>query len=373
MNRATPIRRWGEPPWQSMTLTGSAAAAANPDAAIVGGGLTGMSTAFHLARRGLTVAVFEAATLGDGASGRTGGIVLEGTAVGVLPGAGDCLPGLERLVRELRIDCDLRLPGCLEIEHSRARGGSALPWNDSGVPIRIARTVAGGSVQPRALLSGLATAAVAAGATICERSPVRRLHFGSHPALELDDRVVSPRHIIVALNAWTAALVPKLPRIQSAMTFACATEPLDDVVIKEIGLHARIPFYTADTPYLWGRVTADNRVVFGAGLAFGKPDDLERYDIAGNSAADVIARLQARVHRLHSALAGVSIPWQWAGPIAFTEDAIPILARHPDHNGVLVAGAYAGHGVAFSVYAGELMARAICDGAALPEWGALRR
>lgn len=373
--RANLMRPWGEPPWQALTLGQSRAAAPNPDVAIVGGGFTGMSAALHIARRGMRVVVFEAGLVGDGASGRTGGIVLEGTAVGVLERANACVPTLDHLVHELQIDCDLRLAGCWEIEHKRghARDSSALPWSDGGAPIRIKRIVAGGTVEPRALLRGLTEAAIGAGAAICEHSPVRRLRLDPGPALELDDRVVRPRYVIVAINAWTAALIPKLPRIHSALTFACATEPLGDDSLAEIGLGARIPFYTADTPYLWGRVTTDNRVVFGAALAYAAPHELERYDITANSGAQVLARLQERVRGLHPALGKITIPWHWAGPIAFTEDAIPILARHLDCPDVFVAGAYAGHGVALSVYAGALMARALCDNVTLPAWGGLSR
>jgi glycine/D-amino acid oxidase-like deaminating enzyme len=39
----------------------------------------------------------------------------------------------------------------------------------------------------------------------------------------------------------------------------------------------------------------------------------------------------------------------------------------------LVAGAYAGHGVALSVRAGELLANAIARNESLPTWGALNR
>jgi glycine/D-amino acid oxidase-like deaminating enzyme len=38
---------------------------------------------------------------------------------------------------------------------------------------------------------------------------------------------------------------------------------------------------------------------------------------------------------------------------------------------VLVAGAYAGHGVALSVHAGALLADAVIDGVELPAWGKL--
>jgi glycerol-3-phosphate dehydrogenase len=67
-------RQWGETPWSTPDATYTAArpASAQIDVAIIGGGLTGASTAYHLAKRGIGATVFEAGDIGDGASGRTG-------------------------------------------------------------------------------------------------------------------------------------------------------------------------------------------------------------------------------------------------------------------------------------------------------------
>jgi len=366
-------RRWGEPLWRSRRLTGTAAPIPQTvDAAIVGGGLTGMSAAFHLARGGLRAAVFEAASVGEGASGRTGGIVLEGTATGIRPGAEDCVPSLAGLVEELALDCGLHLPGCWEIEHQQGSGGSALPWRDDGQPIRIARTVAGGSVEPRALLFGLADAAQRRGAVIREHTPVRRIALHG-PAVEVDDGVIAAAHIVVAVNAWASALLSGLPRIHSALTYACATEPLSDEVLRALGLGERIPFYTADRPYLWGRVAARGEIVFGAGLKYGAPRELEQGGIDDGDSQTVLEGLERRVRRLNPALAHVRIPSKWAGPIAFTEEALPLIGPYPPNPAILVAAAYAGHGVAFSVHAGAMIAGKILHNTALPEWGAIAR
>ena len=71
MNRDRAARQWGEPLWRTRVL----ATATEPvpraiDVAIIGGGLTGISAALHLARGGLSVTVFEASAVGNGASGR---------------------------------------------------------------------------------------------------------------------------------------------------------------------------------------------------------------------------------------------------------------------------------------------------------------
>ena len=66
------------------------------DVAIIGGGFTGLAAAYALAGGGAHVALFEARRIGGGASGRTGGIALEGTHLGNLEAVDGCLPGLKR-------------------------------------------------------------------------------------------------------------------------------------------------------------------------------------------------------------------------------------------------------------------------------------
>jgi gamma-glutamylputrescine oxidase len=365
------MRSWGEPPWRRAEIRSRPAEDSAPEVAIIGGGLTGACAAYYLARSGKRAVLLEAARLGDGASGRTGGIVLEGTARGILKGTGRCVPLLEQLVREANIDCDLRLPGCWEIEHSDDAEGHALPWKDDGAGIRIARTVAGGTVDPMALLCGLVRAAADAGAIVHEHAAVRRIVVAPQPVLELDGAVIRPRHVIVAVNAWTSALLPAVRRVQSALTFACATAPLDAAATEEIGLGPGLPFYTLDTPYLWGRRVPDGGVIFGSGLSYGPPEQLEHLDLETAEAAAALARLEARVRKLHPALKNVRIAYRWAGPIAIPQGMVPLVGRLPGAPAILFAGGYAGHGVALSVWMGRALARAIIEGETLPAWGAV--
>ena len=81
---------WGEPVWSfPVPVTPHALPDGwHVDVAVVGAGLTGLAVAHYVIQRSpsLHVAVFEARQVGAGASGRTGGLVLEDTAVGPLPG-----------------------------------------------------------------------------------------------------------------------------------------------------------------------------------------------------------------------------------------------------------------------------------------------
>jgi glycine/D-amino acid oxidase-like deaminating enzyme len=81
----------------------------------------------------------------------------------------------------------------------------------------------------------------------------------------------------------------------------------------------------------------------------------------------MFARIEERMRGLHPALAGVAVTHRWGGPIAFRAGP-PVLAELAE--GLIAAGAYAGHGVALSHRVGELAAARMLGGAPLPDWGA---
>jgi gamma-glutamylputrescine oxidase len=359
-------RKWGETPWRRAEVPRGLDTLAG-DVAIIGGGLTGASTAYHLAKRGIRATILEAARIGEGASGRSGGLVLEGTAVGPRKEVDSCIAELEALVTAEHIDCGLSLPGCWEIEHRASN--QMLPWNDGDQPICVARLVPGGVVEPAALVSGIARAAMARGAVILEGRTVQRIAVDPQPSVESDGETIHPEYVVLALNAWTSALLPDAGGVESSLTFACATEPLPISTLRAIGLDQNIPFYTTDRPYLWGRTIADGRVIFGSQLMFGSPAELESMDVRTGESGAVLEALRERVRRLHPKLHEVRFSASWAGPIAFRDGLVPLLGKHPSSSRVLVSGAYAGHGVALSVRIGQLLTGAIADGHSLPSWG----
>jgi gamma-glutamylputrescine oxidase len=360
-------RAWGEPPWRVDVSAPRTALPDEVEVAIVGAGFTGLATALACASRGARVAVFEAGALGAGASGRSGGLALEGTAVGPLPGADACLDALAKVVRDHEIDCDLTLGRCWIVRHVTgvAPPPGVASWPDADdTRIVVDHDDAGGTIDPSKYVAGLARAALRRGVAIHEHAPVEAIEPGS---LRVGGRKVRAQRIVFATNAFLPRLLPHAA-IRPALTFALATAPLPHDALATIGLGAT-PFYTGDLPYLWGRATRDGRLVIGAGLAFDDGGRVERVAIEREDVVAMLARMEARIRGLHPLLADVAIPHAWGGPIAFREGARFVLAEIAP--GVVAAGACAGHGVALSAAVAELAARWGCGGEALPSWGAV--
>src|SRR5918999_898669 len=121
--------------WLDTAPTGSlersrTAVGGHTDVAVIGGGLTGVVAALHLARRGAKVHLFEQHTVGFGASGRNGGMATTGMSIGIrdavaklgfdaavrLYGAyTEAIDLIEKLVTEEDIDCDFARTGKLNL------------------------------------------------------------------------------------------------------------------------------------------------------------------------------------------------------------------------------------------------------------------
>jgi gamma-glutamylputrescine oxidase len=363
-------RPWGDAPWRRIPVPTAPFPSGTVEIAILGGGLTGVSAAYHLARMGARPVLFEADAIGGGASGRTGGIVLQGTARGPEAGTAHTVETTREIVEREAIDCDLRTPGCWEIEHGAGGEDDALPWNDGGRPVRIVRTVEGGAVDPGGLLEGMTRAAIRAGALFYEHCPVRALMAEALPRLVFDRTEIAAQWVIASVNAWSSELLG-IDEVESALTYACATEPLASQTLREIGLADGMPFYTVDRPYLWGRLFADRQVIFGSGLTFGSAPELEALSCDSSEFREMLRSLQERVRKLHPLLNRIGFANAWAGPIAFMDRMAPILGPMAHAPRILVAGAYAGHGVALGVWAGQQLAAYIVQGVRLPPWGSL--
>jgi glycine/D-amino acid oxidase-like deaminating enzyme len=364
-------KRWGQSPWTIDFHPLPRLLPEHVDFAIVGGGFTGLAAAAWLRRLApeKRVSVFEAEQIGAGASGHTGGMVLAESSAGDLPGLGDVLGGFGRTIAELGVDCDLDLRGAWEIGRKGGRQDSPISWSDSGT-LRVVAEVAGGTVAPGKLVSQLARAANRLGVHIYEDMRVDEIAFQSRLGLKLGTKEIRAENVLIATNAQSLELSGLTGRAEPKFTLAVATEPLTPAQLEVLGLGSGKPFYTVDLPYLWGRLLPTGGVIFGSGLI-----DLENWrelgeiDIDSGQAAELIARIERRVRGLDPVLRSVGFKHWWGGPILIAEDWGPVFIRHARSERVIVLGAYAGQGVALSVYLGRWAAEAMLGLRQLPDWG----
>src|SRR5262245_39802895 len=284
----------------------------------------------------LRVAVFESHQVGNGASGRTGGLVLEDTAVGPLPGVEDCVATLQELVNTQHIACDLQVDGCWEIGRQGGLPHSPIQWADHGT-LQVVHVIPGGAFDPRKFLAGLATIIQRAGGHIFEQVPVTGLELGSRSSVRLEagGKTVYAERVVFATNAFCLPLLGLQDWAEGVHTIALATEPLTDAVLEAIGWGTRTPFYTLDLPYLWGRVTAEGRAVIGAGLV--GHGDVENARVGSAEAMHRFDGLERRIGSLHPTLNHVHITHRWMGPLCLTNDSKPLITTFDDDGRVLVA------------------------------------
>ncbi|MGC1107254.1 MAG: FAD-binding oxidoreductase [Candidatus Acidiferrales bacterium] len=364
--------RWGQPPWKIDFKSPPRLVPEQVDVAIVGGGFTGLAAATWLRRIDpvKTVALFEAESIGSGASGRTGGMVLGETAAGDLPGLGNVLEGFSSALRALSIDCDLVLPGAWEIGRNNPLPNSPIAWQDSG-DLRATNELPGGTIDPGKLLSGLARAADRLGVLIVENASVDDVRFEGSLRLRVREREVRASHVILATNAFALEMTGLAKRAEPKLTLVVATVPLGPAQLEVLGLASGRPFYTIDLPYLWGRILYTNALIFGGGLVDVKNwRELETLDIAAGKSAELIAKIQRRVRGLHPALRSIGFSHWWGGPVLFGHnwEGKPVFELHRSLPNTTVLGAYSGHGVALSVYLGCWAAEAALGRRALPNW-----
>ena len=352
--------------------------------AIIGGGITGLSSALHLAERGVDVLLLEAHQPGWGASGRNGGHVNPGLKPDpdeVERDFGElgrrmvrlsyaAPEALFRLVERYQLRCEARQAGTLRaatgsksVEGLRrlaaqymSRGMSADLLNEEAALAAtgtsrypaILRDPCGGSVNPLGYARGLAHAAIAAGARLYGGSPavkLARTATGAWRVQTPSGTVVADR-LVIGTNGYTDSLWPRLKHtIVPVWSGITATEPLPDRIADQI-----MP--GGGVLYELGSVTVYYRLDIGNRLLIGGRSSLR--DMRG---PEGFRYLQRYASRLWPALRPVTWTHGWNGQLGMTADHYPHL--HEPEPDVLMALGYNGRGVAMATAMGGIIARRI--------------
>lgn len=354
------------------------------DVCVAGGGFTGLSAALALAEKGLSVALLEGALIGFGASGRNGGQVLHGFASPMrlfeqqLGGraARQCwdvsLEGVALIANRAHrhgIDCDLHWGFLTTARNKKQRQALAAwqaqlerygyhdsQWLDQAAlrehidspRYNAALYDAGcGHLHPLKYVQGLARAAHAAGVRMFERTAVasvdedrRGLQIGTSNGWVRADKLV------LACNVDNGGILPALRRtILPVTSHIIATEPLPEALASKL-LPTGAAVCDSDHVLDYFRLSADRRLLFGGRVKHdnGNPNQL-------------VDERRAKLARVFPQLANCRIDYAWGGHVDMGLNKLPQFGRHSSR--IYYAQGFAGHGVALTGMAGQLMADAI--------------
>jgi glycine/D-amino acid oxidase-like deaminating enzyme len=361
------------------------------DVAIIGSGVTGLSAAIALAKRGMQTAVLEAETFGWGASSRNGGMVLTGMKLPVPTlisrygrervkrmyaatlASVDCV---EQIVREEKIECDFARCGHLEVACKQAHfdgyaESARLIEKEFNHTLRIVpkaklreeigsdiyfgglvdETSAG--LNPARYVAGLATAAQRAGAAMFDHTPVtdvrRSSNGGARFQLSTSKGSLTAREVVLATGAYTTKATPALRgKIIPIGSYIIATEVLEEDLARQLSPKNRMIYDSRHFLHYY-RLTPDRRMLFGGRAAF-----FPESESTVRQSAEILRRGMIQVY---PQLRDVNVEFVWGGTLDFALDVMPHTGQT---DGMHYSVGYAGHGVAIGTYLGTKIADVIC-------------
>ncbi|MGQ9903247.1 MAG: NAD(P)/FAD-dependent oxidoreductase [Anaerolineae bacterium] len=347
---------------ESPTLEGVVRA----DILVIGGGLTGISAAYHLklAEPSLRVVLLESEVTGYGASGRNAGLIaplvspslnLAAARFGAQRArearryAERACACLVETIERRRLDCEyearnyLRVP-CTpaqlkraqqEIALARRLGIEDIEWLEAGAVreqidsptyLGALRESRAGLVNPARLVRELRRIAIANGVEIYEHSPAINLEFSPADSVRVV-RAQTPRgaveadRCVLATNAYSAQFPALRARQFPLHTYAVLTEPLTPAQLSSLGWRERQALSDLRMLPHYYRLTADNRLLAAGGSA--------RY-FAGNQTAvnhdtQAFEDLAIFIDQTFPSLRGIAITQRWSWVVSATADLAPAL------------------------------------------------
>ena len=373
------------PPRRAKAALGEATKA---EIVVIGGGLTGLSAALHLARNGYQVLLLEGRTIGFGGSGRNNGQVIPilsaaepdwiertyGEAgerfVHLLQNSANTLFGM---IRREGIDCEASQSGWFQPAHSAAHmrlsEARVTAWSKRGAPATLLNreqcseligsdrwyggmfNPTGGHINPLMFTRGLADVCEKAGVTIHENTPVEEVKRACQSWLvKTPDATIIAGAVLLATNAYTGSLAAKLaPKIRRSFvpitSWQMATEPLtDEQRVSILPGNQAVSDTRGDLHFF--RKDARNRLITGSALMF-----------KTNAHARLRRHIAKRLADTFPQLPDARFSHIWCGYVGITTDFFPRFHQlGPNYIGFT---GYNGRGLALTIPLGIELANAL--------------
>lgn len=360
------------------------------DVVVIGGGITGVSTAYWLSRFDVPVLLLEKRGLASGASGRNGGHIIPGTvesynrtverdgqtkAVGYLRFQMDTIEEIQHLSLEHNFDCQLRLDGNLSLATSEnelaelqasvemlVKSGFDAQWWDKTEVVERLHTDAflgamfrpdGGQLHPARLVWGLAEAALDQGAMIHTGTEVLEVTSNDGLTVKTDQGDVQAEMVVYATNAYTPLLHPFFKdKIDPVRGQVLATKPAGPIFPLGWGANFSYEYCVQDDP---------GHIILGGWRWSQKDYEMGHYDDTV-VVPEIHEGLYDFLTSAWSSLRGIAVQQAWTGIMGFSQDGWPIVGTLPGHPREFVAAGFTGHGMPVCFGCGKAVAELIHHG-----------
>ncbi len=362
---------------------------ATVDAVVIGGGLTGCSSAYTLASAGMNVVLLEAGRLASGATAAGLGMIVpqpDTTFRGVDAARGRRVArlaweaaqygaiDLAATLKKLAINCDLKLSathvnafgfadGDVLKKEQAARKDAKLDaaWLSAGSAKRAISTDSFGAIRlrggavydPVRAALGLASMAEKKGARIFENSRVIKTTFTRKDAtvfLESGAKIKT-RAIIVATGEPGAAFRQLQRHVRVTDGYVVVTQPLSAEMRREAGSRAYSLVERGESARFL-RFLADDRVLF-AGVEVKPQPDRVREKMLVQRAGQLMYELSLH----YPSISGLKAEWAWSLPVVTTLDGLPWVGTHRNYPFHFFGIALGWHGDSVSWFTARAAAR----------------
>jgi glycine/D-amino acid oxidase-like deaminating enzyme len=350
--------------------------------AIMGGGISGALTAWHLCKAGFEVTLIDKRHIGMGSTAASTSLIqyeIDTPLVQLIRKIGEknavksyalcvrAIGDLERICKKLPPEVGFRkrpslqyasiikdTPRLKEEFLARKKAGIKLQWLDKQEVLKkfgfqknaALFSAVGAEVNAYELTHALLRNCKTNGIRIYDQTEIKEIRQlrGGVELISSDEKKIRASHLVIACGYESQKYLPdRIEKIRS--TYAVISQPFASP-----GLWYRnsLIWETAD-PYLYLRTTPDNRVLIG-----GKDDEFSSGNKRFQALPQKAKALEKSFRQLFPHLE-FRTDYIWAGAFASTKDGLPYIGQHPKRPNTSFALGFGGNGIVFSVLAAQMI------------------
>jgi glycine/D-amino acid oxidase-like deaminating enzyme len=362
------------------------------DLAIIGGGFTGVSTAYHFSQRypEKRVVLLEAKSLANGASGRNGGMMLnwingvddpdDETLINIYAATNGAIDMIVDIIQKHQLQVSYRRDGAMVNYTDPARAEQAHAYseklNSLGIPTRfigqseLAEVIHlhgaygaviddnEGQLNGAQFIRALKPVLEAQGVQIYENTPATKVEEGRTITLTTPQGQVRAKAIVLATNGYTGKLGYFRKAIFPLHSHVFATAPLSPAQQREVGWHGGSGYSDDYDRISYSTLTREGNIVFGGGSNASYAylfNNRTAYPGTPATAQRGFRKMEETMHAYLPALRNIPITHRWTGTLAISLRRNMSYGVMGENRNIYYSLGYCGHGVTMANLAGKIL------------------